>query len=236
MPSSSGPDIVQNGLVLSLDAADRNSYVSGSTTWYDLAGTNNGTLINGPTYNSQNGGSIVFDGVDDFCQIDGSGILNFGVADSFTIDIWLKINSVAPTPANTTALFVKNNCLGIDYLYNVTTPSIRAGIRNTPDGQYQVTATSDVSKWTNYTFTYRSNISNGITLYINAVDIVRRTTVGLSEFANPSINYRVAGPSALGGNTAFSNMELSITKIYNRALSASEIQQNYNAQKSRFGL
>ena len=61
------PRIVTSGLVLALDAADRNSYPGSGTTWTDLSGNaNNGTLTNGPTFNSANGGSIVFDGTNDF--------------------------------------------------------------------------------------------------------------------------------------------------------------------------
>jgi hypothetical protein len=66
---SNGPTISTNGLVLALDAGDRNSYVSGSTTWNDLVGLNNGTLTNGPTFNSANGGSIVFDGTNDYVVV-----------------------------------------------------------------------------------------------------------------------------------------------------------------------
>ena len=68
MSVSNGPSIVTSGLVLSLDAADKNSYPGSGTTWADLSGnTNNGTLTNGPTFSSANQGSIVFDGVDDSC-------------------------------------------------------------------------------------------------------------------------------------------------------------------------
>ena len=68
MASLGGPNIITNGLVLALDAANTKSYVSGSTVWRDLSGNNNsGSLTNGPTFNSANGGSIVFDGVDDYC-------------------------------------------------------------------------------------------------------------------------------------------------------------------------
>jgi hypothetical protein len=59
--------IVTNGLVLALDAADKNSYPGSGTTWRDMSGNNsNSTLTNSPTFNSANGGSIVFDGVDDY--------------------------------------------------------------------------------------------------------------------------------------------------------------------------
>ena len=67
MAFGNGPSIVTNGLVLSLDAADRNSYPGSGTTWRDLSGRdNNGTLINGPTFDSANGGNIVCDGINDY--------------------------------------------------------------------------------------------------------------------------------------------------------------------------
>ena len=70
MAGSSGPDLVQNGLVLALDAADKNSYVGSGTTWRDLSGnSNNGTLINSPTFSGGNGGNFSFDGADDYCGI-----------------------------------------------------------------------------------------------------------------------------------------------------------------------
>ncbi len=65
-----GVNIVTNGLVLYLDASNTKSYVSGSTTWSDVSRSgNNGTLINGPTFNSANGGSIVFDGTNDYVDL-----------------------------------------------------------------------------------------------------------------------------------------------------------------------
>ena len=90
MPTSSGPKIVRDGLVLSLNAADRNSYVSGSTTWFDLSGNNNsGSLTNGPTFNSANGGSLSFDGTNDIITITSTGI----VANNISVDIWFNVNS-----------------------------------------------------------------------------------------------------------------------------------------------
>ena len=81
-----GPgNIVTNGLVLYLDAANYLSYTSGSTTWRDLSSSNNsGTLTNGPTFSSANGGSIVFDGVDDI-SIHPSSLY----VDNFTLSAWV---------------------------------------------------------------------------------------------------------------------------------------------------
>ena len=84
-----GPNVVTNGLVLALDAANTKSYVSGSTTWNDLSGNNNsGSLVNGPTFNSANLGSIVFDGVDDYINCGNSSTLN--ITETFTISLWIN--------------------------------------------------------------------------------------------------------------------------------------------------
>ena len=93
MASSGGPDGISNGLVASYDAANKVSYPGSGTSWYDLS--NNvytGTLTNGPTFNGANGGSIVFDGVDDYVSVSSAQSLNPGT-NSFTIDYWCKINS-----------------------------------------------------------------------------------------------------------------------------------------------
>jgi hypothetical protein len=94
MGVSGGPYIVRDSsLVLELDAADRNSYVSGSTTWFDLSGnSNSGSLVNGPTFDSANGGSIVFDGTNDFVNL-GTPSTLVGLQVPLTINLWAKIPS-----------------------------------------------------------------------------------------------------------------------------------------------
>ncbi len=74
---SGGPSIVTNGLILNLDAANPKSYVSGSTTWNDVSRSGlSGTLVNGPTFNTGSGGSIVFDGTDDYVNCGNSTLFN----------------------------------------------------------------------------------------------------------------------------------------------------------------
>jgi hypothetical protein len=85
------PKIITDGLVLYLDAANPKSYVSGSTTWGDLSrGGNNGTLVNGPTFSSANGGSIVFDGVNDYINCGTNSSLR--PSQQITINSWIKLN------------------------------------------------------------------------------------------------------------------------------------------------
>jgi hypothetical protein len=91
MGVAGGPDLIQDGLVLSFDASDRNSYVSGSTTWFDLSGLNNsGSLINGPTFSSDNLGSIVLDGVDDYIDCGTNSMAAIRGSSQFTLNYWFK--------------------------------------------------------------------------------------------------------------------------------------------------
>ena len=88
MSLNHSPSIVTDGLVLCLDAANQRSYPKSGTTWSDLAGSNNGTLTNGPTFDAGNGGSIVFDGSDDLVNVGDNSDLQFGSGGS--IAFWMK--------------------------------------------------------------------------------------------------------------------------------------------------
>ena len=92
MATKYSPKIITNGLVLSLDAANNKSYPRSGTTWSDLSGNSNtGTLTNGPTFSSANGGSIVFDGVDDY--ISGTNNSSLQLLNDLTIGAWVKLGS-----------------------------------------------------------------------------------------------------------------------------------------------
>ena len=94
MSVSNNPSIISNGLVLALDAADKNSYPGSGTAWTDLSGNgNNGTLINGPTFNTGSLGNIVFDGVDDY----GTTLLTRTGTNNTTISVWYRWNGTSQT-------------------------------------------------------------------------------------------------------------------------------------------
>ena len=97
MSAFGGPNTITDGLVLNLDAGNSKSYPGSGTTWFDKSGFgNNGTLINGPTFNTGNGGSIVFDGVDDYAVIPDTNILSFTNA-KMSVSAWVSIISSIPT-------------------------------------------------------------------------------------------------------------------------------------------
>ena len=88
MALSHSPRIVTNGLVLALDAANIKSYPGSGTTWTDLSGIgNNGTLTNGPTYSSANGGSLVFNGTDNYVSLPANSI---NTNADLTLNYWVK--------------------------------------------------------------------------------------------------------------------------------------------------
>ncbi len=103
-------NIVKDGLVLCLDAAKRDSYSGVGTDWNDISGfRNNGVLTNGPTFNTDNGGSIVFGGLDDYVLVPN---ISIGTK-TFTIDTWFNINGNQTTNA---AIFSVNAVASINNL------------------------------------------------------------------------------------------------------------------------
>lgn len=213
------PKIVTDGLVFYVDAANPKSYVSGSTTWNDISkNNNNGTLINGPTFDSANGGSIVFDGVNDFVSLGTIPEIAPGTGD-FTIEIWINPTNWANTymPIFTTTLtnglwIGKNSSNFVLRAYNVA-----------DDLQYSTFPS--VGEWTKITIRRSGTDAN---IYYNNVSVANGTVSrnyvqGNSEISRDGITDEFWG-------------KISSFKYYNRALTDSEMFQNYNSTKTRFGL
>jgi hypothetical protein len=231
MPTSAGPDIIQNGLVLQLDAADRNSYVSGSTTWYDLVGSNNGSLINSPTFDPNNGGSIVFDGVDDYVVTQpNSGINSIYTNNQLTIQSWINYQD-SGSFRNVMGILRNSDPTFLSFGWRVPPSnivifdSVISGSRFT---QNVMDLNSYIGKYINIATTY----TNGSVLsYANGVLAASNVVTGqIADFTSNSFFIGTqAGYGYFKGNFA-------LTQIYNRALTSSEVRQNYNATKTRFGL
>lgn len=245
------PKIVRDGLVLHLDAANPKSYVSGSTSWRDLSrGGFNGTLINSPTFNSGNGGGIVFAGRSSAGGAGLSGNDSYVTMSletgSFTseasVSFFLKLRVATPTNVNNTGLagFDNTNAAtnypwtdGIGYI-----SLLRAGVGGSDNRVQSVTLSSLVDRTTPHMLTITTTPgTNGYKIYQNTINIFQ--TTGLNTWATNGI--RIIGTNkgviakAPQGNT-FLDGTVYTTLLYNRALSATEVEQNYNALKSRFGL
>jgi hypothetical protein len=214
-----GPKIVTSGLVLALDAADKLSYRGTGTTWRDLSGNNNtGTLINGPTFSAANMGSIVFDGTDDYVNCGNGASLKLT---SGTVNVWMKTTStsVAYQGIVTKALnYGIYNYGGNLLLYDWGTGADRNSGISISNGN-----------WRFITLAFSSNSPNNATVYINGVLVYTTTMYKTGDSSNLGIGTGGDGSQLLPGT-------IGVVQIYNRSLSATEILQNYNITRARYGL
>jgi hypothetical protein len=222
-------NIVTNGLILYLDAANRQSYVSGSTIWRDISGNNNsGSLVNGPTFSTLNGGSINLDGTNDQININTIPTSSFSlISSSFTVNMWVNIQSnnagfissnQSPSNGGQYSFVRRYGALGISF-YGTPTSTDIVGNISLPTGS-----------WINITHVHDfSNQSSSI--YQQTALVGARSMAPSPLITSSSL---ILGYYGFGG--AYLSGSIAITQIYNRALSQAEITQNYNATKTRFGL
>lgn len=224
-------NVVTDGLVLYLDAGNRASYPGSGNTWYDLSGNNNhGTLTNGPTFNSNNNGSIVFDGTDDYVINASCKNLPQG-SSARTTQMWVYFNSntnnilqLGLEGANSSGSVYILEYLQLAQVFLFTDGANGANNIAISGGELPGTGA-----WVNYTFLHSYPNWN---YYLNG-NLTKSGTFGV-EFNTEGQKY-VIGRRFDTTQPQFSG-RMSTLSIYNRALSASEILQNYNVLKSRFGL
>jgi hypothetical protein len=228
-----GPNIVTNGLVLALDAANTKSYISGSTTWNDLSGnSNNGTLTNGPTYNSSNGGSIVFDGTNDYIDL-GNKTLNIELQDKSAC-VWLYQNT---TPGSLAGIIDKEfDGGGSSYggwgFWISNTNRMMFWLQGQKDITDAGSRTITNNIWQHIVFSYNYS-TKSVSFYLNGTLNSTVTNATIVEKVSDTTTLKIG--AFRGGGNVF-NGRISNTLIYNRQLTSLEIQQNYNGQKARFGL
>jgi hypothetical protein len=238
------PAIVTNGLVLNLDAGFTPSYPTTATTWYDVSsGGNNGTLTNGPTFNSGSGGSIVLDGTNDYISL---GItptnLRIGTGD-FTINTWVKLTTQTINPGDASYRIIIGNknapaaAAGYSLVWN---NQFNKFLHATANGSTWAQAFSTntwaslYDVWANVVMIRQNGSTNNGCFYINNVyEPIASTLTVLDVTSNTAMN--MGNTSDLYGQY-WTKITYGTTQIYNRALTAQEVLQNYNAQKSKFGL
>ena len=227
-------NIITRGLVLHLDASALESYIGSGTSWYDVSGNgNHGTLTNGPTFSSNNQGYIIFDGTNDYADIADSNSLD--CTPEVTIDTWVNFPSFTSW-GGIVAKRSEATQRGNYYL--------RCGnsIGQFQLGTYPAGTTHNIwvtskTDFTTNTWYHLVGTINGSThkIYVNGVEYGGSFGWGGgTTMTADTLNLRIG----MGYDTAGEpgNVKVSSVKIYNRALSLTEITQNYNVQKSRFGL
>jgi len=217
-----GPNIITNGLILALDIANIKSYISGSTTWNDISGIdNNGSLINGPAFNNDKGGNLVFNGTSQYINCGNNSSVQITVG---TISAWVK----STTPGSSyRSIIAKQNAWGLFLVDGVLTTYDWGNAVGRSTG---LNIANGTWNHTVMTFTESSGTpSNNAIVYINASPVLTTTIKHLAHTVNLQIAFANATGQYISGSIAMS-------QVYNRVLSQAEILQNYNAQKSRFGL
>lgn len=223
--------VVQNNLMLNLDAGVSSSYTGNGIVWANLVDNNsNGTLINSPTYDEQGGGNIAFNGVNNTVSITKS---NPNIVGTISICVWVKYNNYNSEPIiihkGNHYSFQMRSISGIDYWTYADSSNYNYanfGYRHVP-GLYET------NKWMYLTVTKDS--LNDVRLYKNAVLLDTRPNFGS---ALTSVNSTLWLSGYSDTDTAPSvnllNGNIAAVHIYNRALDSSEILQNYNLTKGRF--
>lgn len=227
MAGASGPDLVQNGLVLALDAANKVSYPGTGTGWYNLIGTiQSGSLKNSPTFSNTNGGCIVFDGTDDYVLLGNASA--FLPTSAITINCWAKTNVVQVyKKIFVTVTAGTQSVTGVYFSLGPTT-SIYLGIITNNGTQYVGTYTDpSTSAFSNFCGTYDGA---NIRLYLNG------TLLATQAHTGTIVNTGIGRISGYDNGSEIWDGKIASFSIYNRALSATEVLQNYNATKTRFGL
>ena len=245
--------IVQSGLVMNLDPSFKSSYLGTGSTWTDISyNGNNGTLTNGPSFATASGGQITFDGVNDFVKVP----LNLSSYSQITVEIWYKINSGGSNLAAWGGMLWEHSSD-----WNTNTGGLGLAVNSggcTPDLSLMHTNHNGGSGAMNYQYNSGTTWSCHVNIFSRVSDPTGRlayvngllapftltntcsgvafssstaTSASYSPFRNDFLYL-----SSRNGTGAFINGNIGLIRVYNRKLSASEIQQNFNVTKSRFGL
>jgi hypothetical protein len=221
MGVSYNPRIVTDGLVFCVDAANPRSYPGAGTTWTDLtANKNNGTLTNGPTFDSANGGSILFDGSDDSVRSSDFDL------DYISIFAWFKPTNFSQYREIASKWSDTGNGTSYSLLTDITTGSIRWWVKSgtaTVNNNGQLVA----DEWNNVCATYDGVNSK---TYHNGAFVAQVAKTGPLD----NVDSVVCIGNRDGGNSYPMLGNIALVQIYNRALTSNEIRQNYKATKGRF--
>jgi hypothetical protein len=220
------PRTVTDGLVLALDAGNRKSYPGSGTTWTDLSGNGNiGELVNSPTYNSSNLGYFQFVS-NDYARIPNNTALD---TQTPTVEVWVKTNATSQN-----GFWFEKGTVNTQYSLFQAGSVILWRQRLTSGTLTNLSTTTanfiNTSNWYQVVGTF---VSGSRRLYINGIQVNSDTQSGTIATNSGGMSIGVYG-GFNGARGYYYNGNLSLCRIYNRALSAAEIQQNFNATKSRF--
>jgi hypothetical protein len=229
-----GPEIVNDGLVLCLDAGNSRSYPGSGTIWTDLSRNgNNGTLVNGVGYTSGNSGSLVFDGSND--QVDVASSTSLNLINEITLTSWVRFLS-SPSSTGNPNIIDKWNWPENKRSWFLGTEGGQLSARISEDGTYNNSAgifagAPTLNVWMNLSMTFKNKVLN---FYQNG--LLTQTTNSITDPSFSNLDTSVFIGRAVGTGSRWLNANIPQVQIYNRALTAAEIAQNFQALRGRFGI
>ena len=226
-----GPRIVTSGLLMALDAADKLSYPGSGTNWKDLTiNNNNGTLTNGPTFSAANQGTILFDGTNDYVGFNNSGTstsFDFGTGD-MTCTFWMLPSAWGDGTSRGIISKKASDVTNGWVIYNdggyPTKLNARLGLQNNFPTSTSV-STSVYQYWA------LTRSSTTLTWYCNG--ILDSTGTNSTNVSDTTVELQVGRSQTWNG---YFKGNMSNIAFYNRALSATEVLQNFNATRTRFSI
>lgn len=226
------PSTISQNLVLCLDAANTKSYPGSGTAWSDISGySNNGTLTNGPTFSSTNGGNIVFDGTNDYLVANNSTTFNNNIG---TVEFMIFINSF--TNADWIVYGIGSGAYAQWYIryFGGSLDFAFGGIGKTLSYSFTggtLTTNFPTSTWRHVVAVYDCSAGTG-TIYINGTSVTAMTSATNTNASWTPANLYLGGYSWDG----YSNTKFAFARIYNVGLTAAQVSQNFNATRGRFGV
>jgi hypothetical protein len=231
MGYSFGGPIVTDGLIFAVDAADRNSYPGSGTTWTDLVGFNNGTLTNTPTFSSDNRGAIQFDGIDDFVNLN-SDYEEWTESAHKTCCVWfLNVGNTGFDDSGDKTAFaigVSNFSSSTDNKPFYFLRTAAGGILKADFGD--VMNTTD---WNHLCLVHDGTANEG---HCYQQGVLKATVSNVGEITQATSDTAAMGVAWFNHSSYPLNGKIACLQLYDRALSVEEINQNFNAQRSRFGI
>ena len=238
MAVAGGPNIVEDGLFISVDAGNVKSYPSSGTVLTDLISKTAGTLVNGTAFSASKGGILEFDGTNDFVSVEYGSSSDF-VDEQFTLRAIFKWSGGGGGSDGRNYLIQNDDGGGSVYPLSLEinsrdySPPRFATWNHTSNSNYHRNSDKEVEQdvWYDFVVTYQRATSTVI--YVDGVLINTWTAVDspMRPFSN---GFNIG--THRGRSNRWFNGSIGLAQIYNRALTASEVLQNYNATKGRFGL
>ena len=216
MAVKAGPRVVQEGLILHVDAAVSRSYSGTGLTVNGLVGGIGGTLVNGVGFGTTDNGYFIFDGSNDYINFGNSSTLQQSTG---SLSAWTKASSPG---AGYRGIIAKQGAYGLFY-----TDSVLVAYDWAADTPRSTGINIADNTWKNVVLTYQSGVSNGTRIYINGVSVLTTTITILNQ-----INNLFGGAEANAGQ--YAACQISSFNMYSRVLTAQEVLQNYNTTKGRF--